>query len=157
MKYFSINEFVVSNTANRLGINNSPDDIHKINIMEFINELLDPLREAWGECCQQYNWGNPGIKVTSGYRSPALNKAVGGSNTSSHSIGYAADLVPSNGKLKEFKHFCMDWLKNKKFDQFISEDEHNGVPRWIHIGYKNSARAQRRQFMSMIDGKYYNI
>lgn len=157
MKYFSINEFISSNTATNLGIDNSPNDIHKINIFEFINELLDPLREAWGECCLQYNWGNPAIRVSSGYRGPVLNKAVGGSNTSAHSIGYAADLVPCNGKLKEFKYFCIDWLKNKKFDQFISEDEHNGVPVWIHIGYKNRAGAQRRQYLRMVNGKYYNL
>ncbi len=93
--------------------------------------------------------------MTSGYRGFRLNDAVGGSKTSAHCIGYAADLVPANGRLAEFKRFCRDWIKGRPFDQLISEDENAaGVPRWIHIGYKDQHGGQRRQLLSMVGGKY---
>jgi putative chitinase len=102
------------------------------------------------------NLGNPGVRINSGVRSVALNNAVGGSKTSAHMIGSAADITPLNGKMKEFKTFCVNWLKNKTFDQFISEDENSeGVPTWIHLGYKTSNNKQRKQFLKMINNKYY--
>ena len=93
MKYFSINELTRSATAARLGIDNSPTTAVKKNLEKLINEVLDPLREAWGAP----------IIVTSGYRSPKLNKAVGGSKTSQHVLGQAADIKtvgdkPENNK-----------------------------------------------------------
>ena len=136
MKYFKIDEFTSSPTAKAHGINNVCEEWQLLNTEEMVNKLLDPLREAWGEYCKINNLGTGALRVTSGIRSKKLNEAVGGSKTSSHYLGYAADLVPYNGKLLEFKLFCIEWLKNKSFDQFISEDEVDGVPSWIHIGYK---------------------
>lgn len=157
MKYFTINEFVESTKAKQLGIDNTPTETQKANIIEFVDKLLDPLREAWGNYCKINNLGTAALKITSGIRCKALNKAVGGSDTSSHYRGYAADIVPYNGKLSEFKNFCMEWLSDKNFDQFISEDEKNGIPRWIHIGYKNSTNLFRKQYKYMINNKYYTI
>jgi putative chitinase len=99
------------------------------------------------------------LRISSGIRSKKLNAAVGGSKTSAHYLGYAADIVPCNGNLRHFKKFCISWLMDKDFDQFISEDEewNNRTPRWIHIGYKNSAGKQRRNFLYMIDNKYYTL
>ena len=124
-----------------------------------VENLLDPLREAWGIYCNKYKLGNPAIKVSSGIRSEKLNEAVGGSKTSSHYYGLAADLVPVNGNLAQFKKFCMDWLVNEDFDQFISEDEDkNSVPRWIHIGYRQGSTGKKRhQFLYMKNGKYYTL
>ena len=59
--------------------------------------------------------------ISSGYRGPKLNAAVGGSSTSAHCHGYAFDLVPTNGKMKEFKRFCREFLADKAFDQLISD------------------------------------
>ena len=71
--------------------------------------------------------------------------------------GYAFDLVPENGKMREFKRFCREFLSDKAFDQLISEGEDNsGVPSWMHIGYKHpQGTLQRRQALSMVHGKYY--
>jgi putative chitinase len=158
MKYFTFNEFIESETADKLGINNTPDQWQLDNIEELVNDLLDHLREDWGIYCKLCNLGSGALRVSSGVRCHELNKAVGGSKTSAHYRGYAADLVPYNGNLKEFKRFCMEWLKEKNFDQFISEDEDsNGTPRWIHIGYKNSAGRFRKAFMYMKNDKYYNL
>lgn len=158
MKYFTMDEFVRSETATKRGIDNTPTDYQKSNVIEMVDNLLDPLREAWGVYCQQRALGTPAIRVSSGIRSEALNKAVGGSKTSAHYHGYAADLVPYNGKLAEFKKFCVDWLFDKDFDQMISENEDsNRVPEWIHIGYKHGSGKQRRQYLYMVNGKYYTL
>ena len=121
-----------------------------------VAQVLDPLREAWAvKCANNPGWGSPAIRVSSGYRGFALNKAVGGSATSAHCVGFAFDLVPGNGRLADFKRFCRDWLKGRPFDQMISEDEDAaGTPRWVHIGYKNRQGGQRRQFLTMRAGKY---
>ena len=108
-----MDEFVRSETATKRGIDNTPTDYQKSNVIEMVENLLDPLREAWGVYCQQRALGTPAIKVSSGIRSEALNEAVGGSKTSAHYHGYAADLVPYNGRLDEFKKFCVNWLFDK--------------------------------------------
>lgn len=156
MKYFTMDEFIRSETAGQQGIDNTPSEYQKNNVIEMVDNLLDPLREAWAVECNKYKLGTAAIRVTSGIRSKALNEAVGGSKTSAHYLGYAADLMPCNGKLGHFKRFCIEWLVDKDFDQMISEDEDStGTPKWIHIGYKNSAGQFRRQYMYMINGKYY--
>lgn len=156
MKYFTVDEFVRSELAEKNNIDNSPSIYQKNNITEFVENLLDPLREAWAMYCEELDLGTKGIYITSGIRSEELNKLVNGSKTSAHYHGWAADLVPTNNNLLQFKTFCINWLKDKKFDQIISEDEDsNGVPRWIHIGYKRGTGEQRRQFMYMKDNKYY--
>ena len=156
MKYFTMDEFIRSETARQRGIDNTPSEYQKNNVIEMVDNLLDPLREAWAVECNKYKLGTAAIRVTSGIRSKALNEAVGGSKTSAHYLGYAADLMPCNGKLGHFKRFCIEWLVDKDFDQIISEDEDStGTPKWIHIGYKNSAGQFRRQYMYMINGKYY--
>ena len=158
MKYFTLSEFTKSDTATKLGIDNTPTEYQKNNIIEFVEKLLDPLRGAWAEYCKENKLGAPSIRVTSGIRSEALNKAVGGSKTSAHYHGYAADLVPYNGRLDHFKKFCITWLFDKNFDQIISEDEdENCIPSWIHIGYKRGNGEQRTQCLYMKNGKYYTL
>lgn len=135
-KYFNLEEFLDSSVARQKSISNLPS----WEIIEHLNELalfLDEMREAWGS----------GIKVTSGFRIEALNKAVGGVSTSVHKIGYAADLVPANGKLDAFMDFLKDWLKDKAFDQCIEEKK--GKTRWIHIGYRGNNGQQRRQIFNI--------
>lgn len=86
MKYFTFNEFERSETAYRYAIDNSIPEAAKRNIAALVDRVLDPLREAWG---------GP-ITVTSGYRCPLLNKAVGGVPTSQHLSGHAADITTGN-------------------------------------------------------------
>lgn len=158
MKYFTMEEFIRSNEAKKRNIDNTPTEYQKNNVIEMVENLLDPLREAWAIECKKYKLGTPAIRVSSGIRSKALNEAVGGSKTSAHYHGWAADLVPCNGNLKQFKKFCINWLFDKDFDQIISEDEDkNHVPSWIHIGYKNGSGKQRQQYLYMINNKYYTL
>lgn len=155
MKHFTMEELTRSATATAQGLDNTPSAEHRANIEMSVAQLLDPLREAWAVKCAHEQWGTPALNVTSGYRGFRLNKAVGGSATSAHCVGYAFDVVPANGRLADFKKFCRDWLRGRPFDQMISEDEDAaGVPRWVHIGYKNRQGGQRRQMLTMRGGKY---
>lgn len=134
--YFDLEEFLTSSTARQKSIENMPS----WEIVEHLLELayfLDDLREAWGS----------GIKVSSGFRIEALNKAVGGSETSAHLRGDAADIMPANGKYEAFIAFLKEWLKDKKFDQCIEEKK--GKTRWIHIGYRGNKGEQRRQIFNI--------
>ena len=106
MKYFSIDECTRSDTAAAHGVSNLPTDEHRQHLVEMIEELLDPLREAWGVVCEEESLGDPALRVSSGYRSDALNKLVGGSSTSAHSVGYAVDLIPANSDISRFRSFC---------------------------------------------------
>ena len=144
MKYFTIKELCASATATKLGIKNEPTKAALLNLESLVLNILDPLRAAWGR----------GIIVTSGYRSAALNKAVGGSNTSAHRYGYAADIVPADGRISVFKTFVVKWLKDNavNFDQYI--DEVGGGSEWVHIGIKSPSGNQRRQFLKYRNKKY---
>lgn len=158
MKYFKIGDFIESDTAKDKGIDNTPEQWQIDNCEEMVEKLLDPLREAWAEECKAKGYGTPAIGVSSGIRSKALNKVVGGVETSSHYIGSAADIYPYNGHFKKFKKFCYIWLQDKEFDQMISEKESvDGTPRWIHLGYKKYDGSQRKNFLSNVGEKYMPI
>lgn len=135
-KYFNLEEFLTSSTARQKSIENMPS----WEIVEHLLELayfLDDLREDWGS----------GIRVSSGLRIEALNKAVGGVPTSVHKIGYAADIQPANGKFDEFVAFIRNWAVNKQYDQIIIETK--GKTRWIHIGLYNQQHQQRRKLFNL--------
>ena len=135
--YFTIDELCKSETAKKYDIDNTPDAAVLSHLQQLIN-FLNPLREAWGSA----------VKVTSGYRCEKLNKFVGGSKTSSHMIGYGVDLIPTNGKMDEFKKFIVDYMKNKMFDQCIIEK--SGKTEWIHIGLYNAKGQQRKMIFNII-------
>lgn len=149
MKYFTIKELCASATATRLGIKNEPTKAAMLNLESLVLNILDPLRAAWGGA----------IKVTSGYRSAALNKAVKGSPTSAHRYGYAADIVPADGRIGMFKAFVVKWLKDNavNFDQYIDElsvDKDGKVTEWVHLGIKSPSGKQRRQFLKCRNKRY---
>lgn len=157
MKYFTIQECVRSAKAVEKHIDNTPSPEIEAHLRETVERLADPLREAWAVYCTENGLGTPAIHVSSGYRCPALNKAVGGVPTSAHCFGYALDLQPLNNQMRAFKRFCREFLADKDFDQLISEGEKpDGRPSWMHVGYKHpDGVTQRKQLLSMIDGKYY--
>lgn len=160
MKHFTLEELTRSDTARRLGLDNTPTAEHLRNLEETVRYLADPLREAWAAHCATERFGTPALRVSSGYRGPAVNRAVGGSASSAHAVGYALDIVPTNGRLREFKAFAREWLTtgDRTFDQMISEDEDDaGTPRWIHFGYRNQQGKQRRQLLSMRGGRYMTM
>lgn len=148
MANFTIGELSYSATAEQLKINNNPPSIVKVHLTEMIT-LLECIRAEWEDYCNQHGLGTPAIRVSSGYRSPELNKAVGGVKTSAHVEGYAADLQPVNGKQDEFeKFFANDFSKmGYAFDQIIIEK--SNTSRWVHVGFKRADGKQRRQCFTL--------
>ena len=144
MTSFTISESIASDTARVKGIDNSPTTEVRANLVALIETLLDPLREAW----------KSPIRVTSGYRCGVLNRAVGGSSTSAHLYGCAADIVPINGKIAEFKAFCRGYFGSRRhlYDQVILED--NGKSEWVHIGLKTKDGRKRGQLMEYKNNRY---
>ena len=144
MANFTIAEMVHSSTAEKLNIDNNPPLSVRVHLTETIT-LLESIRSEWGAYCDTHNLGTPAIRVSSGYRSPELNKAVGGVKTSAHVLGYAADIVPVNGKLDEFEAFMAEVFARKgyAYDQIIVEN--SKTARWVHVGYKKADGSQRRQ------------
>lgn len=139
MRHFTISELCASDTARRLGIDNTPAPDVRANLERLVTLLLDPLRQSWGEA----------ITVSSGYRCPRLNAAVGGVPSSAHLLGHAADLRPSRPeRMAEFKRFVRRWLASTgtPFDQFIDERSPAGAE-WVHLARCNRNGAQRRQML----------
>lgn len=117
-KYFTLDEFTFSNTAVRKGIKNDPSPEHLANLQALVTNILDPLREFIGKP----------IRITSGYRSPSLNKAVNGSATSQHCFGQAADIQVPGMSVDE----VVAAVRKAKlpYDQLIHE-----FNSWTHVSY----------------------
>lgn len=143
MANFTIAEMVQSNTADRLKISNNPPADVRVHLTETIT-LLECIRAEWAEYCERYSLGTPAIRISSGYRSPAVNKAVGGVKNSAHMYGYAADLNPVNGNENEFERFMANEFSKMgyAYDQIIIE--RSKTSRWVHVGYKRPDGKQRR-------------
>ena len=135
-KYFTLDELIHSDTADRLGIDNTPTSEAVSNLDDLVTNVLDNLR---GE------WGRP-IIVTSGYRCKELNAAVGGARNSQHLKGQAADIISDD--FEAFRRFVRRWCKDNDFDQCIFE--HSSDSEWIHISY-NGGR-NRRQIIDLSVG-----
>lgn len=148
MANFTIAEMVQSNTADRLKISNNPPASVRVHLTETIT-LLECIRAEWEEYCERYSLGTPAIRVSSGYRSPELNKVVGGVKNSAHVEGYAADLQPVNGNQDEFEKFFATEFSHMgyAFDQIIIERSKSS--RWVHVGYKRADGKQRRQCFTL--------
>lgn len=134
--YFTIDELCASDTAAKFGILNSPSAEIKANLQALIDKVLDPARREYGSY----------IIVNSGYRSPELNKKVGGAATSQHLTGEAADLT--TGNLTNNKKLFDIIKKQSNFDQLIWE---NGGA-WVHVSYsqkKAIAGVLRKQVLNI--------
>ena len=139
-KYFALKELCSSDVATKKRIDNFPSWVVVEHLKELTEKILEPLRVAWGS----------GIKVNSGYRCDALNRAVGGVSTSAHKQGYAADLVPTNCKIDEFGKFVKEWLPKSgtKWDQCLWES--SGKTKWVHISLYSSTGSQRCETKNLI-------
>ena len=126
MKYFTLQELTASATATRKGIDNTPSPEMTARLTALVANVLDPLREAWGKP----------IVVTSGYRSPRLNRAVGGAARSQHCKGEAADIrTLSNRRWENRQLYDLIRKLGLPYDQLIDEYDYS----WIHVSYKEGA------------------
>lgn len=121
---FTLQELTKSETALRNDLDNTPGDEVIANLKLLCEKVLQPIRDHFAK----------GVKVNSGYRSPEVNAAVGGSRTSDHCKGMAADIeIPGlpNAELAE-------WIEsNLEYTQVILEFYTPGVPDsgWVHVSY----------------------
>ena len=129
MKFFTIKELTKSDIAKRSKINNIPTIQEKNNLISLVENILDPLREAYGKP----------IIVTSGFRCERLNKLINGSKTSQHKTGHAADIRSVEDTREENKKiFDLIQKLNLPFDQLINEYDYD----WIHVSYSPRNRKQ---------------
>jgi hypothetical protein len=121
---FTLKELTKSDTATRLGLDNTPDDEALENLKTLCEMVLQPVREHFGKS----------VTVNSGYRSPESNAAVGGSKTSDHCKGQAADIEIDGLPNPELAQWIMD---NLDYTQLILEFYTQGQPNsgWVHVSY----------------------
>jgi hypothetical protein len=136
-EHFTLDEFLVSETAARLGIDNSPPNNVFLNLTETARRM-EKVRELLGVP----------IRITSGYRCPALNKAIGGAAESFHMLGLAVDFIaPTFGTPLDI---CLKIAASGiKYDQLIHEFGRNG---WVHIGFEAGANTWRMQQLTATRG-----
>ena len=122
--HFTIEELYASDTAKKKGIDNKPAVQQLINLVYLTAYVLEPLRVAMKEP----------ISISSGYRCPRLNEAVGGVSNSQHMKGQAADLNIGGDRAKGRKWF--DYIKNHlPFDQLIWERNARTGSEWVHVSF----------------------
>jgi hypothetical protein len=128
--HFRLSELLDSGTARKHKLSNDPSPEVLANLKLLCEQALEPIREKVGP-----------LKINSGYRSDAVNKAVGGSTTSAHSYGLAADLHPPKGCKALMTQILASGVK---LDQVIYERT------WVHVGLLNPRDKQKRgQALSM--------
>lgn len=139
---FVLSEFVKSQQAERLGIDNTPPQVVINNLKQLVENVLQPVRTHYGKT----------MVISSGYRSPALNKAVGGSKTSDHMTGCAADIEIPGVSNYDLAVYIRD---NLPFTQVILEFYTPGIPDsgWVHVSY--DADDLKKQTLTAVrkDGK----
>lgn len=129
MKWFGLEELCRSAVAAKLKIDNAPTDAVKCALRDLVEYVLDPLREAWG---------GP-IRVTSGFRCRALNRAVGGVGSSQHLRGEAADITVGSRSGNRRLMALIERL-GLPYDQLIDEF---GC-RWVHVSFRKGHNRRDR-------------
>ena len=132
-KHISYKEGVYSRTAMRRGIKNNPNAEQMENMVAIAEEVFEPLRM----------WVGGPIKINSFFRSPELNKAIGGSGKSQHCHGQAIDLDDTFGRATNAEMF--EFIKkNLDFDQIIWEFGDDDNPDWVHVSYVSPDQNRNR-------------
>lgn len=134
---FTLQELTVTST----GLKNEPNALQQSNLKLLAKNVLQPLRNYLGVA----------VTVNSGFRSPDVNKAIGGAPTSQHLEGKAADIV-AKGRTNEEIIRAIKYL-NLPFDQVISEDK--GGVKWVHVSHTDGAN--RGQELVFKDGVYKDV
>jgi zinc D-Ala-D-Ala carboxypeptidase len=132
-EHISNREAVYSVTATRKGIDNIPNEGQRKAMHEIARDIFEPLRE----------WVGGPIRINSFFRSPELNKAIGGSTTSQHCKGQAIDIDDTNCKKTNAEMYA--WIKeNLNFDQMIWEFGDDNNPDWVHVSFVDSVQNRNR-------------
>ena len=151
-KNFTFTELYRSETAVALGIDNTPNATIAKRLEDVVINVIQPLRDLWGQP----------IIISSGYRCPALNAAVGGSASSQHKLGEALDIHTKSDKPADNMALLKCLLRSGiPYDQIISEGVNSRYePSWIHVSYttRRPNRYKRTTMKRYKNGKavYYN-
>lgn len=143
-KNFTLEELSNSSTAKRLGIDNIPNNEQVENLRLLCEKVLQPIREKYGKP----------IIISSGFRCEKLNKAIGGSPTSEHRYGMAADFHSLSDTLSDNKALW-DLIRtmNLNFGQLIYEYGSDSGPDWIHISYNEKNNRKQILRCKKVNGK----
>ena len=131
-KNFSLAELTHSITARNRGIKNEPNAVQIENLKALCEKVLQPLRDKMGRA----------IHISSGFRSPELNVAIGGAKASQHMAGEAADITLGTKELN--KRVFETIKKNGNFDQLIDEYDFQ----WVHVSWKRTG-INRKQILAI--------
>jgi len=132
-KHISYKEGVYSRTATRRSIKNNPNAEQMENMISIAEKVFEPLRM----------WVSGPIKINSFFRSPELNKAIGGSGKSQHCHGQAIDLDDTFGRATNAEMY--KFIKeNLDFDQIIWEFGDDTNPDWVHVSYVSPEQNRNR-------------
>jgi hypothetical protein len=139
---FTLKELTKSDTATRLGLDNTPDEETIENLKLLCEKVLQPVRE---------HFGKP-VTINSGYRSPESNAAVGGSKSSDHCKGQACDLEIDGVSNPDLAQWIMD---NLEYTQLILEFYTQGQPNsgWVHVSYDPNNLKKQELTATKIAGK----
>jgi hypothetical protein len=139
---FSLHELTKSETALRLDLDNTPDEQATENLRLLCEKVLQPVRDHFGK----------GVKVNSAYRSPESNAAVGGSKTSDHCKGMAADIEIPSVANADLAQWIMD---NLDYTQLILEFYTPGIPDsgWVHVSYDPNNLKRQELTATKVAGK----
>ena len=139
---FSLHELTKSETALRMGFDNTPGETETEALRLLCEKVLQPVRDHYGK----------GVKVNSGYRSPESNAAVGGSKTSDHCKGMAADIEIPGVANAELAQWIMD---NLEYTQLILEFYTPGIPDsgWVHISFDPANLKKQELTATKVAGK----
>lgn len=139
---FTLKELTKSDTATRLGLDNTPDDEALENLKTLCEKVLQPVREHYGKS----------VTVNSAYRSPESNAAVGGSKTSDHCKGMAADIEIVGVANADLAQWIMD---NLDYTQLILEFYTPGIPDsgWVHVSYDPNNLKKQELTATKVAGK----
>jgi hypothetical protein len=139
-KHLSLAEVTRSDSAKRNGISNEPTAEHLNNFKLLAEKVFEPIREHF----------KVPIHISSGYRSLALNKKIGGSLTSQHCSGEAIDIDMDGSASGVTNKQVFDFIKQHlNFDQLIWEFGTTSNPDWVHVSYESTGK-QRKQVLRAI-------
>jgi hypothetical protein len=136
----ALSEVTRSDSAKRKGISNEPTPEHLENFKKLAENIFEPIRK---------HFGKP-IHISSGYRSKALNAAIGGSASSQHCTGEAIDIDMDGSSNGITNKMVFDYIKaNLNFDQLIWEFGTKDNPDWVHVSYETTGK-QRKQVLRAV-------
>jgi zinc D-Ala-D-Ala carboxypeptidase len=132
--HFALGEFTRSESAKREGLDNTPTAEHLENLKTLCEKVLEPIRLKYGS-----------INISSGYRGKMLNHFIGGSVSSDHCVGRAADIDMDDSGTGVTNKEIFEYIKNNlEFDQLINEFNYS----WVHVGYRQGAN--RKQVLNAV-------